>query len=101
MIKITNTAIEKIISALDKENASIMRFGLKEAGCTGFQYFLSVETTQKSDDFEFVLNETKKVVIDAASFVYLSDSLRRHPVPNSNSARITSKLNNNFDGPTI
>lgn len=74
MIKITDTAKDKMISILTEENKSIIRFGLQGGGCSGFSYFLSIEEKVEEDDFEFPLGESHKVVIDAASSMYLENA---------------------------
>lgn len=75
MIKITDTAKDKIISILTEEKAKIIRFGLRGGGCNGFTYFLSIETGPLSeDDFEYLLDDSHKIVVDAASSMYLTEA---------------------------
>lgn len=75
MINISELAKEKIISILKEENASTIRFGLQGGGCNGFQYFLAIETDPiAEDDFEYFLGESHKLVVDAASNMYLEDA---------------------------
>jgi len=74
MIRITETAKERMIDVLIGENATLLRFGLQGGGCNGFQYFFSVEATQEEDDFEFPLDEMHTLIIDAASNMYLEEA---------------------------
>jgi iron-sulfur cluster assembly accessory protein len=74
MIKITDYARKKLISVLTDENASIIRFGLQGSGCAGMSYFFAVEEKQGEDDFEFPLDETHILVVDAASNMYLEEA---------------------------
>jgi len=74
MITITEKAKEKIISVLTEEKATMIRFGLQGGGCNGFTYFFAVEEKQEDDDFEFPLSESHKMVVDAASSMYLEEA---------------------------
>ena len=74
MIKITEKAKERMIDVLIGEKSSILRFGLQGGGCNGFQYFFAVEEKQGEDDFEFPLDETHILVVDAASNMYLEEA---------------------------
>lgn len=75
MIKISDAAKDKIISILTEEKASTIRFGLQGGGCNGFTYFLAIENDPiEEDDFEFPLGESHKLVIDAASGMYLDSA---------------------------
>ncbi len=75
MIKITEKAKEKMISVLLEENATTLRFGLQGGGCNGFQYFFMVEhEDQGEDDFEYPLDNACKLLVDAASSMYLEDA---------------------------
>lgn len=74
MITITEKAKEKIISVLNDEKATMIRFGLQGGGCNGFTYFFAVEEKQEEDDFEFPLDETHKLVVDSASSMYLEEA---------------------------
>jgi iron-sulfur cluster assembly protein len=75
MIKISDAAKDKIISILTEEKAGTIRFGLQGGGCNGFTYFLAIENDPISeDDFEFPLGESHKLVVDAASSMYLDSA---------------------------
>jgi iron-sulfur cluster insertion protein len=74
MITISEKAKEKIISVLDEEKATMIRFGLQGGGCNGFTYFFAVETKQEEDDFEYPLDESHKLVVDSASSMYLEEA---------------------------
>ena len=73
MITITEKAKEKIISILDEEGATMVRFGLQGGGCNGFQYFITLEQKQE-DDFEIPLDEERKLLVDAMSNTYLQEA---------------------------
>lgn len=75
MIKITDTAKEKMISVLGEENATALRFGLQGGGCNGFQYFFMVEhEIAGEDDFVYPLDDKCNLLVDAASSMYLEDA---------------------------
>jgi iron-sulfur cluster assembly accessory protein len=74
MIKITDAARNKIVSILTEEKASIIRFGLQGSGCAGFQYFLSIDENQEETDFEYALDDSHKLIVDASSSMYLEDA---------------------------
>jgi iron-sulfur cluster assembly accessory protein len=74
MIRVTESAKERMIDVLTNENASILRFGLQGGGCNGFQYFFAVEEKQEEDDFEIPLDEMHVLVVDAASNMYLEEA---------------------------
>jgi iron-sulfur cluster insertion protein len=73
MIDITESAKTKIIDLLIDENDPTMflRTFVQGGGCSGFQYGFTFDNQQSDDDFEFLLNEKYKVVIDAMSMQYL------------------------------
>lgn len=74
MIRVTEAAKEKLISTLNQENQSIIRFSLRGGGCSGFQYSLTVESDLLyEDDFEYKLDTTHKLVVDSTSMIYLED----------------------------
>jgi iron-sulfur cluster assembly accessory protein len=75
MITISDAAKDKIISILNEEKAQVIRFGLQGGGCNGFTYFLAIEQDPLAeDDFEFPLGDSHKLVIDAASSMYLEEA---------------------------
>lgn len=74
MITLTEKAKEKIISILDDENASLLRFGLQGGGCNGFTYFFSLEEKIDEGDFEFPLDEGHSLLIDSMSNIYLEEA---------------------------
>lgn len=75
MIKITETAKDKLISILNEENSTTIRFGLQGGGCNGFTYFLAIEQEPKAeDDFEYSLGDSHTLLVDAASSMYLEEA---------------------------
>ncbi len=74
MIKISEVATKKLVSVLIEDLKPYIRFGLKGAGCHGFQYYFMVEEIKEEDDFTIPLGDTEYVMlIDAASMMYLQD----------------------------
>ena len=74
MIQVSDTAKEKLIAILVADDVFLIRFGLKGGGCSGFSYFLNMEVSQEDDDFEYVLDETHKLIVDATSMMYLENA---------------------------
>lgn len=74
MIKVTDDAKQKIISILDDEKLTILRFGLQGGGCNGFTYFLGLENKINEDDVVIKLDETYSLVVDCMSMVYLENA---------------------------
>ena len=74
MINITEQAKQKMLSILDDEGATMVRFGLQGGGCNGFQYFITLEEKQEEDDFEIPLEDDKKLLVDAMSNTYLQEA---------------------------
>lgn len=74
MIRVTDKAKEKIISVLDEEGLSILRFGLQGGGCNGFTYFFGLENTVNDDDTVITLNDTCDLVVDCMSMMYLENA---------------------------
>ena len=75
MIKLTDLAKQKMIDVLNDEKATLLRFGLQGGGCNGFQYFFAVEEAQNmEDDFEYPLDDTHTLLVDAASSMYLEEA---------------------------
>lgn len=75
MITITDKAKEKIISIMNEEGQPFLRFGLQGGGCNGFSYFITLDSEKAEDDFEYDINEEKKMLVDAASSMYLDDAV--------------------------
>jgi iron-sulfur cluster insertion protein len=77
MITITESAKEKIISLLLEENNPnlMLRTFVQGGGCSGFQYGFTFDEEQNEDDFEFPINESYKVLVDAMSMQYLGGAV--------------------------
>jgi iron-sulfur cluster assembly accessory protein len=74
MIKITESARNRIILVMNEENASIIRFGLQGGGCHGFTYYFAIEEAKDPDDLEFPLDNMHTLVIDMMSNMYLEEA---------------------------
>lgn len=74
MINLTEPAKQKMLSILEEEGATMVRFGLQGGGCNGFQYFITLEEKQEEDDFEIPLDDSRKLLVDAASGMYLEEA---------------------------
>ena len=74
MITITEKAKEKIVSILQDEGASLLRFGLRGGGCSGFTYYFEITQDKDEDDFEINLDDSHKLLVDPMSGMYLENS---------------------------
>jgi iron-sulfur cluster insertion protein len=77
MIEITETAKTKIIDLLiDEHNPLLMlRTFVQGGGCSGFSYGFTFDETQNEDDFEIMLNDKYKLLIDAMSMNYMNGAV--------------------------
>jgi len=73
MINITDKAKSRLISVMDEEDCSVVRFGLQGGGCSGFQYYFAMENLIEEEDTQINLDETHRVVVDCMSLEYLTD----------------------------
>jgi iron-sulfur cluster insertion protein len=73
MIDITETAKQKVIDLLiDEKDPNLkLRTFVQGGGCSGFQYGFTFDDTQNEDDFEIMLDDKYKVLIDAMSMNYM------------------------------
>jgi iron-sulfur cluster insertion protein len=73
MINITETAKQKVIDLLIDENDPNLKLRtfVQGGGCSGFQYGFTFDDTQNEDDFEIMLDDKYKVLIDAMSMNYM------------------------------
>ena len=74
MIQLTYRAREKMIDVLIDEKSSMLRFGLQGGGCSGFSYYFSIVTEKEEDDYEIELDESRMLIVDAASMMYLTNA---------------------------
>jgi iron-sulfur cluster assembly protein len=72
MIKVTESAKEKVINLMNEEGSknSFIRVGVVGGGCSGLLYNLTFDNKMKEDDKEFQDNGVK-VVVDKKSYLYL------------------------------
>lgn len=75
MIKITDSAKEKIKDLLIQENNPNLKLRtfVQGGGCAGFNYGFTFDEEQNEDDFEFPV-DVFKVLIDSMSMTYLQDA---------------------------
>lgn len=71
MIKITDSARNRMIDVLIEEKAAILRFGLQGGGCSGMSYYFAVEESKDDDDLVVSLGDDYILVVDPASNMYL------------------------------
>jgi iron-sulfur cluster assembly protein len=72
MIKISNTAKERLLYLLDKdpEKKQFVRVGVESGGCSGLNYKLDFDSS-RSDDDELIEDNDIKLLINKKSFLYL------------------------------
>jgi iron-sulfur cluster assembly protein len=73
MIKVSDKAKEYISTLKDEKAAqagSFLRVGVKSGGCSGLEYLMQFDTTEKQGDQVFEDNGVK-VVVDMKSLLYL------------------------------
>lgn len=73
MIKVKDSAKEKILSLLSEEGKSadsFVRVGVKGGGCSGLMYNLEFDSEQKDED-KLIEDNGVKIVIDKKSVLYL------------------------------
>ena len=77
MITITESAKSKIVDLLAEENNPKikLRTFVQGGGCSGFSYGFTFDEETNEDDFEFDVNETYKVLVDAMSMQYLTGAV--------------------------
>ncbi|WP_336604319.1 iron-sulfur cluster insertion protein ErpA [Paenibacillus sp. MMS18-CY102] len=73
MIKVSDTAVDKIKEMLEAEETPNMflRVGVKEGGCSGFSYGMGFDDERHEGDQELDANGLK-VVVDGDSVKYLN-----------------------------
>ncbi len=74
MIKITDSALAKIVSVLDEEGSTLLRFGLQGGGCSGFQYFFQVTDVKDDTDTEISIGAGYTLLVDTMSMMYLENA---------------------------
>lgn len=73
MIELTDAAKTRIIDLLiDENNPQLkLRTFVQGGGCSGFSYGFTFDEVANEDDFEFPVDETFKILVDAMSMQYL------------------------------
>jgi iron-sulfur cluster insertion protein len=76
MIKITDNAVKKIKEIILEENNSNikLRVGVQGGGCSGMQYFFTLDEEQNEDDFTLDVNDVS-VLVDSISSQYLTGAV--------------------------
>jgi iron-sulfur cluster assembly protein len=72
MIKISNSAKERLLYLLDKdtENKQFVRVGVESGGCSGLSYKLDFDNSRNDED-ELIENNGIKLLVSKKSFLYL------------------------------
>ena len=72
MIKINNSAKERLLYLLDKdpENKQFVRVGVESGGCSGLNYKLDFDNSRNDED-ELIEDNDIKLLINKKSFLYL------------------------------
>jgi len=72
MIKISNSAKERLLYLLDKgnEKKQFVRVGVESGGCSGLNYKLDFDSSRNDDD-ELIEDNDIKLLINKKSFLYL------------------------------
>ena len=73
MITVSDSAKFKVLDLLAEENNPklSLRTFVQGGGCSGFQYGFTFDEEQNEDDFEILLDDTHKLLIDSMSMTYL------------------------------
>tara|TARA_B100000614_G_C14153897_1_gene329709 strand:+ start:66 stop:431 length:366 start_codon:yes stop_codon:yes gene_type:complete len=59
---------------IGKPNISFIRIGVREAGCSGYEYFFEFEEMLRDSDTEFVFDDCK-IIVDETSLNFMKGSL--------------------------
>jgi iron-sulfur cluster assembly protein len=72
MIKISNSAKERLLYLLDKdtEKKHFVRVGVESGGCSGLNYKLDFDNSRNDED-ELIEDNDIKLLINKKSFLYL------------------------------
>ncbi len=73
MLKLTDSAKNKITEILKEEDTCNLRVFVQGGGCSGFQYGFTLDDTVNEDDFVIEDSEIK-ILIDAMSAQYLESA---------------------------
>jgi len=73
MLKLTDTAIERLTQIAKDHGRRYCRLGVKGGGCAGFQYKFDFEDCKKDDDI-LIEEEKINVVIDETSMELIQNS---------------------------
>jgi len=81
MIKITESAIEKLKTLISEENMDVnthyLRVGVKGGGCSGLSYIMDFDTHTDEDDTVIKIDPIN-VVINKKSLLYISGTTLDH-----------------------
>ena len=74
-LQFSESAISHFKSQLiSQSEISYIRIGVREAGCSGYEYFFEFEDVLGDSDVQFVFNDCK-IIIDETSLKFLKGSL--------------------------
>lgn len=81
MIKITESAIEKLKTLISEENMDVnthyLRVGVKGGGCSGLSYIMDFDTHTDEDDTVIKIDPIN-VIINKKSLLYISGTTLDH-----------------------
>lgn len=72
-ITLTETAAARVRHFMEKEGGVALRLGVKQTGCSGWAYVVSLATEVADDDHVYE-DDGVRVVVDPESFPYLEGS---------------------------
>lgn len=73
MINISNSAKDRLLYLLDKDNEKkqFVRVGVESGGCSGLSYKLDFDSTKNQED-ELIEDNGIKLLVNKKSFLYLA-----------------------------
>ncbi len=72
LLILTDSAKNRIRTLLKENNKECLRFGVEGGGCSGFQYFLELDSLENKDPSDgFVSEDDVKVIVDGPSLLYV------------------------------
>lgn len=86
MIKLTNSAVERVREMVAKREAAIgLRIGVTESGCSGYSYALDFAETVAGDDtvieqdgVKVIINEASMPILDGVELDFVKQGLNQN-----------------------